>query len=152
MSPHANAFRVGLMKIRFDGRAAAAQLFSDLRERLRSYPDAQFLIDGDTVTVLRLAPDGPDVTAWISETGYVLSIGGWHDEMPSSDATLTLMVMVVEGRARVKVDLVRKRPWRYTLQLRIAERAWIDESVLQVPWLLMGRRSMSTYYQQNPER
>lgn len=140
------------MKIRFDGRAAAAQFFSDLRERLRSHPDVQFIIDGDTVTVLRLAPNGPDVTAWISEAGYVLSIGGWQDEMPSSDATVTLMAMVVEGRARVKVDLVRKRPWRYTLQLRSADSVWFDKNVLRVPWLFLGRRSMSTYYQQNPER
>lgn len=129
----------------------SVQHFADaLGRSLRGRPEAQVVIEDDSVTVLRLTPDGPDVTAIISEGRCTLAIGAWHDDLYSLDVTLNYMKMAVEGSLRVRVDRMNGKPWKYALERRYDDGSWKEESVLELPrFSLWGRRRISTTYLHN---
>lgn len=137
-----------------DARAlegAPVQKFADaLGRSLRARPEAQVIIENDSVTVLRLTPDGPDVTAIIADGRCTLAIGAWHDDLYSLDVTLDYMRMAVEGSLRVRVDRMNGKPWKYALERRLDNGSWQEESVLELPrFNLWGRRRISTTYLHN---
>lgn len=120
-----------------------------LRRQLIGRPEAQVVIENDAVTVLRLTPQGPDVTAIISEGRCTLAIGAWHDDMDSIDVTLAYVRMAVEGDLRVRVDKLGGKPWQYALERRLDNGTWQEESVVVLPRLALWRREKTTHYLQN---
>jgi hypothetical protein len=120
-----------------------------LRKALKDQPDAKIVVDGESVTVLRRSPDGPDVTAILSEGRCTLSIGAWHEDMESFDATLAYAKLAVEGDLRVRIDKIGRKPWQYALERRLEDNSWREESVVVFPRLNLLRRQKTTHYLRN---
>lgn len=85
-----------------------AAFIDRLREGMRSRPEAQVVVKEDTVTVLRLLPHGPDVTAIIQNERYTLVIGGWHNDLPS----LTAMLAYEDGNRGRSSRAGRQDGWQ----------------------------------------
>jgi hypothetical protein len=132
-----------------DDAGSLANFTHQLKRELRSRPEAQVIIENESVTVLRLTPQGPDVTAIISEGRCTLAIGAWHDDMDSIDVTLAYVRMAVEGDLRVRVDKLGGKPWKYALERRLEDGSWQEESVLELPRFPFLARQKTTHYLQN---
>lgn len=125
------------------------ELATHVRRAVAGRPDAQVLVDTDSVTVLRLTPEGPDVTAILADGRCTLAIGSWYDDMYSLDLTLAYVQMAVEGNLRVRVDRLGNKPWQYALERRAADGTWHEESVVTLPRFRLWAGEKTTTYLHN---
>lgn len=124
-------------------------LISELRRAIRDRPDATMIIDDGSVTVLRLSPEGPDVTAFVTPGRCALSIGSWHDDMQSLDMTVDYVKLALAGALRVRIDKIGGKTWQNALERRQDDGTWREESVLTYPRLNLFNRRKTTQYLQN---
>ncbi len=124
-------------------------LAHQLRKALQDRPDARIVVAGNSVTVMRRSPEGPDVTAILADGRCTLAIAAWHEDMPSLDATLSYAKLAVDGDLRVRVDRIGGKPWQYALERRLGDDSWIEESVVVFPRLNLLRRQKTTHYLRN---
>lgn len=129
----------------------AANLGRQIVLALRHRPDATILVEDLGVTVLRVCPEGPDLTASLLDERYVLSIGGWHDEFPSLQRMLAYMEEALDGALRIRRDYLNGKVWRITLERREADGTWSSDNAIEYPRLSFQRKIVTTYLQ-NPPR
>lgn len=123
-------------------------LIQELRRALRDRPDATMIIETGSVTILRLSPEGPDVTAFVTPGRCALSIGAWHDDMQSLDMTIDYVKLTLDGKLRVRVDKINGKTWQNALERRLEDGTWREESVLTYPrFSVFGRRKTTQYLQ-----
>ena len=123
-------------------------LILELRRALRDRPDATMIIETGSVTILRLSPEGPDVTAFVTPGRCALSIGAWHDDMQSLDMTIDYVKLTLDGKMRVRVDKISGKTWQNALERQQEDGTWREESVLTYPrFNLFGRRKTTQYLQ-----
>lgn len=120
-----------------------------LRRELKGRPDVQLVSQDDAVTVLRVSPNGPDVTVILSDGRCTLAVGTWHDDLVSMDVALEYVKLAVEGHLRVRIDQLGGKPWQYALERRIDDGSWREESVMLVPRFTLWARKKTTHYLQN---
>lgn len=120
-----------------------------LQTALRDHPGTQMEVHSDSVTVLRVTPTGPDVTAILSDGRCTLAIGPWHEDMESLDATVTYVKMAVCGDLRVRIDNLGGKPWQYALERHLEDGSWQEESVLILPRFSLWAKQKTTHYLHN---
>ena len=109
---------------------------------------AQVIRMANGVTVRSSGPDGFDMTVLAEDGVYVLQFDNWTEEFLSEEMALRTFVAALSGEARLKVDTLGERRWRWTLEMRDAAGAWKPESTIgHVTWRLWGRQS--SYYLKN---
>lgn len=89
-------------------------------------------------------PKGFDISVMVENGHYILTFGEWTEEF--GDATLAhrLISAAVDGTARLKVDAIAGRNWRWTLECLDEDGRWIAESTVgHVIWRFWGQPSTS---------
>ncbi len=129
----------------------ASNLGRQIVRALKHRKDATILVEARGVTILRLAPDGPDLTACMLDDRYVLSIGGWNDEFPSLQHMLEYIEDALDGALRIRRDYLNGKVWRISLERRETDGSWSVDNSIEFPRLGF-RRKVETTYLQNPVR
>lgn len=129
----------------------AANLGRQIVLALRHRQDATILVEDLGVTVLRVSPEGPDLTASVLDERFVLSIGGWHDEFPSLQRMLAYIEEALDGALRIRRDYLNGKVWRITLERRETDGSWSSDNAIEYPRLGFQRKVVTTYLQ-NPPR
>ena len=100
------------------------------------------------LTVAAPSPSGFEMTAMVSDAGYALYFDNWVEEFESSEIALQIFTEALKGKARLKVDLLAGRRWRWTLERLNDAGEWFAESTTDhVIWRFWGRQS--TIYLRN---
>lgn len=130
----------------FDPASEAAFLSRELAHALRHRDSAKIMLDGDCVSIPRLSPDGPDVSAVFRDGRCTVSIGCWHDDMPAREQALDYILKAVDGSLRVRIDRIGGKIWQCALEQRDADGQWTEESVLVFPRFTLWPRQKTTTY------
>lgn len=87
-------------------------------------------------------PNGFDMTIMIEDGRYALYFDNWAEEFDCEHVARQTFEAALHGRARLRVDALAGRSWRWTLERLDANGNWIAESTLgHVTWRFWGRRS-----------
>lgn len=87
--------------------------------------------------------DGFDMTVMIEGGRYALYFDNWTEEFVSGEAAWRMFEAALSGDARLRVDTLSGRRWRWALERRDETGHWIEESaVSHVIWRVWGEREM----------
>ena len=132
------------------GRSRAAHIVASFRDYFKGERAITYRLGNDVINISKLVPSGPDIAIGLGDAdGYELAIAGWHDIVPTLAAAFDLVERTLSGTARVRVDLLRNKPWRYALEVATPEGTWIEKSAVVLLRLSLGRRAATTYYVRN---
>lgn len=83
------------------------------------------------------------MTILIEDGCYVLAFDEWTEEFEDAAAARGLFASALDGSARLKVESLSGRPWRWTLESLDPTGQWIAQSTIGHPiWRFWGRRSV----------
>lgn len=126
-----------------------ASFIHHLRAELRVRPEAQVIVNDDTVRIPRLSADGPDVKVFFSDSRCTLAIASWHDDLVSMDVVVEYVKLVVEGKLRVRIDRIGGKSWKHALERLLDDGTWHEESVMVIPRFSLWSRPTTTTYLRN---
>jgi hypothetical protein len=94
------------------------------------------------VSVKASSPGGFDMTVMIEGGKYTLYFDNWIEEFVSSEAARRTFEAALSGEARLRVDTLSGRRWRWTLERLDDAGRWVPESsVAHVIWRFWGHRT-----------
>lgn len=94
------------------------------------------------VTVKSSGPDGFDITVMAEDGLYILQFDNWTEEFLTEEPALRTFAAALAGEARLRVDTLGGRRWRWTLEIRDRDGQWRPESTIgHVTWRLWGRQA-----------
>lgn len=87
-------------------------------------------------------PNGFDMTVMIEDGRYALYFDNWAEEFESDEIARRTFEAALSGEARLRVDLLSGRSWRWTLEMLDENSNWVPESTIgHVIWRFWGRPS-----------
>lgn len=95
-----------------------------------------------SISVRASDPSGFDMTMFVDDGRYVLAFDEWTEESEDADRARALFAAALQGHARLKVEYLSGRPWRWTLE-RLDAGRWMPESTMaHAIWRFWGRSSV----------
>jgi hypothetical protein len=87
-------------------------------------------------------PDGFDMAIVVEDGRYALYFDNWAEEFECDEIARRLLEAALKGDARLRVDLLSGRRWRWTLEMLDESGYWLPESTIShVIWRFWGRHS-----------
>ncbi|MEZ5854849.1 MAG: hypothetical protein R3D67_08935 [Hyphomicrobiaceae bacterium] len=84
--------------------------------------------------------DGFDIALTVVDGQFVLSFDRWEETFGDADYVKSLFAAALRGDARLRVDTLGGKRWRWTLECRRNGEDWIAESSMGVPiWRFWGK-------------
>ena len=117
------------------------QLFlEELAESLVLCRGAQIVTTPTGLVVGASGADGFDIALGAVEGEYVLSFDRWEETFTDSAYVKSLFQAALRGDARLRIDTLAGKRWRWTLECRRSGEDWIAESSIGVPiWRFWGK-------------
>lgn len=95
------------------------------------------------LTVAAQSLSGFDLSIWVEAGVYVLTFDGWTEEFEDRNAAARLFISALRGEARLKVDCIGDKRWRWTLETLCDGDRWHPQSTIgHAVWRLWGARSV----------
>ena len=80
----------------------------------------------------------------VEEERVSLAFDEWVEEFDDADVARRIFAAALDGTARLKVDLLAGRPWRWTLERLDQSGDWVPESTIgRVTWRIWGLPSVA---------
>ncbi len=117
------------------------QLFlEELAELLRLCSGAQVVSTPSGLSIGAANADGFDMAVTVFDGQYVLTFDRWEETFSDVGYVKSLFEAAVRGDARLRVDTLAGKRWRWTLERRRNEDEWIAESSIGHPiWRFWGK-------------
>jgi len=94
------------------------------------------------LTVSASGPRGFRMSVMVENGRYAVYFDNWFEEFDCPDAARQMFEAALKGEARLKVDMLSGRRWRWTLERRDEAGTWQTESTTgHVIWRFWGRQS-----------
>jgi len=121
--------------------SATNQLFlRELEARLARFRDVDRARSANSLSVAASGPDGFAIAMIVGDGGFTLRFDGWQETLHDTAQARALFQAALSGEARLRVDTLAGRRWRWTLELLRSDGRWAPESTLGHPtWRLYGR-------------
>lgn len=132
------------------GQVALRKVSTAIRAALGNATKSTVIEEGNSITILRLSPCGPDLTVLWTECGIVLSIGPWHGDVGSPEVANSYIARALTGSLRVRIDKLNGKPWKFAIELQDDRGNWQPEDeIVFFRFRFPGRNTLSTTYMQN---
>jgi len=100
------------------------------------------------LTINASGPQGFQMSVMIEDGRFALYFDDWMEEFESEDIVRDVLEAALRGEARLRVDTLAGRRWRWTLERLDAAGNWVSESTIShVIWRFWGPQS--TLYLKN---
>lgn len=84
---------------------------------------------------------GFEMSAMAANGRYALTFGGWGEEFESPEAARDYFEAALRGEARLRLETLGGRPWRWTLERLNQDGQWVPQSTItHAIWRFWGRR------------
>jgi hypothetical protein len=94
------------------------------------------------LTVSASGPRGFSMSVMVENGRYVVYFDNWFEEFDCPETARQMFEAALKGEARLKVDMLSGRRWRWTLERRDDAGTWHTESTTgHVIWRFWGRQS-----------
>ncbi len=84
--------------------------------RLKEYPSARFRADPNIVTVRQTSEDGFSVAFEVVDSGYRVSLDGWHEEFTSEEDALNCFAFGLSAECRLREVSHGGFPHKWTVE------------------------------------
>ncbi len=114
----------------------------DIEAVIRECGGAQVTRFQSGVSVKASGPNGFDMTAMVEDGRFALYFDNWVEEFECEAIARGLFEAALAGKARLRVDMLSGRRWRWTLERLEDGGDWVPESTIgHVTWRFWGRQS-----------
>ena len=94
------------------------------------------------ITVKASGPNGFDMVVMVEDGRYALYFDNWVEEFDNDEIARRTFEAALAGEARLRVDMLSGRRWRWTLETLGEDGQWLPESTIgHVTWRFWGRTS-----------
>jgi hypothetical protein len=98
---------------------------NEIKKRLKSYPDIQYKIVGNKVTVFPSSEEGFPVQLTDNGNGYTVQFGNmWHEEFVHVNDALNCFVFGLSDHCRLKITYRGRFAQAWTVEEMDEEGAW----------------------------
>ncbi len=87
-----------------------------IREKLKKYPQLNYQIEDNTITVEPVSLGGFAVCLIENNPGFTVGFDGWHEEFESQDEALNCFAFGLSEKCRLKVIKRGNMPTSWTVQ------------------------------------
>jgi hypothetical protein len=113
-----------------------------IEAEIRRYPGVEVTRLPEGVSVKASGVDGFNMTVVVEEGRCALYFDGWFEEFGCKESALRTIADALSGDARLRVDMLSGRRWRWTLETFDDAGQWVSESTIShVIWRFWGRKS-----------
>lgn len=106
-------------------------IFDQIVERLRAYPEVQYVREDSSLTVLPQSADGFRVSLEGSGSEWIVSFDGWHEHFNDETEALNCFAFGLSEECRVRVTSRLGRDHR-----------WVVEALEDDAWTLLGETGL----------
>lgn len=82
-------------------------------------------LTGDCLTIDQVNETGFTISLLRSSDCWIVFFDDWHDEFPDLEMVLVLIGQALSGNVRLRVDRMGQKPWRWTVERKLADRTWV---------------------------
>jgi hypothetical protein len=119
-----------------------ASFLHDIENVVRGCAGAMVKRYPSGLSVSASGPRGFSMSVMVENGRYTVYFDNWFEEFDCADAARQTFEAAVKGEARLKVDVLSGRRWRWTLERRDESGSWRAESTTgHVMWRFWGRQS-----------
>jgi hypothetical protein len=94
------------------------------------------------ISVKAAGPHGFDMTVMVENGRYALYFDNWTEDFDCDEIAMRTFAAALAGEARLRVDMLSGRRWRWTLETLDESGRWDPESTIgHVTWRFWGRPS-----------
>jgi len=114
----------------------------DVEAAIRKFCGAQAARSHSGVSVKASGPNGFDMTVMVEDGRFALYFDNWVEEFDNDEIARRTFEAALAGEARLRVDTLSGRRWRWTLETLSDDGVWVPESTIgHVTWRFWGRPS-----------
>jgi len=114
----------------------------DIENSVRQRTGTMLVRHPTSVTVNASGPLGFRMSAMVEDGRFTLYFDDWFEEFECEEIARDIFDAALKGEARLKVDILSGRRWRWTLERLDASGNWRSEgSIGHVIWRFWGRQS-----------
>lgn len=100
------------------------------------------------ISVRGSGPHGFDMAIMVEDERYAVYLDNWTEEFASDELARRTFEAALAGKARLRVDTLAGRQWRWTLETLDLSGRWVPESTVgHAVWRFWGRQA--SYYLRN---
>jgi len=140
---------------RYDGEARRrargreiATIAGRVEAMCAAYCGVELVAGSDFIRICGSEPRGFDIVLSLVAGGYVLSLGGWHDEFTDVEAALCYMQLALAGNLRLKIECCGRKVRSWVIERRCDDDGWREEGFL-IAAPSWWPRPVTTHYFQN---
>ena len=130
------------------------EAIKEILERLQKFPQVQFKVEGNRITILPSNNDGFTVSLVDNSPDYTISFDGWHEEYDDIDKALNVFAFGLSEECRLRVSYRGRFAHAWTVEQKDEEGQWFfcewigcSETGLLIPPLFWLKKR--TVYFQN---
>ncbi len=114
----------------------------DVEAAIRHCGGAQTTRSQTGISVKASGPSGFDMVAMVEGGRFALYFDNWVEEFDCDEIARRTFEAALAGEARLRVDMLSGRRWRWTLEKLNEDGKWLAESTIgHVTWRFWGRPS-----------
>ena len=117
-------------------------LLQDIEAAVRKCAGADVGYFATGLSVKASGPHGFDMSIMVEDGRYALYFDNWTEEFDCEDMAKETFEAALTGEARLRIDMLSGRKWRWTLERLDEGGRWCPESTIgHVTWRFWGRPS-----------
>lgn len=115
----------------------------EIGSEIASWVGTRVALSASGLTVTASHPNGFDMSILVTGNHYVVAFDEWSEEFEDAEEARHIFLAAVEGTARLRVEMLSGRKWRWTLERLAKSGDWIPESTIgHVIWRFWGKASV----------
>ena len=124
------------------------QIFAGIEQMAAACPNANLERGVHRVRIAAASPAGFDMSLAVDEFTVQLTFDRWWLDFARNDyRAIELFEQALTGDARIRVDAIGAKPWKWTLERRLSPNTWVaEQSVGALCLRFWGERTV-TYLQ-----
>jgi hypothetical protein len=121
------------------------ELFEQITEKLKKYPEVEFVIKDNMLTVKPVNENGFEVAISIDTDEYTVFYEGWHEHFEDTKEALQCFTFGLSDQCRLKVTYRGKSSYKWTME-SLNKDQWQEDSTTGLLFTPFWRRKQIRYF------
>ena len=121
------------------------ELFEQITEKLNKYPEVEYTIKDNMLTVKPVNENGFKVAISIDTDDYTVSYEGWHESFEDAKEALKCFAFGLSDQCRLKVTYRSNSPYKWTIE-SLSKDQWQEDSTTGLLFTPFWRRKQIRYF------